>query len=265
MSVSTPVSTPASMFASTRAELDRLRYELQLAWKTMLLAPLLMTAPILLLALLQHVYLRQDATRILLAGIEMLLPMAAGIMVATTVAHDTQLELHLTLLRPYRTTSALRIVLLTLWVALLAWAGLSALMLGGQLALPTSAAGNMPFAQLALAQLIWLAPLMWLVGLGACLGLLTQSRTASGALLGGVWLLDVIFVGAIAQTPWLRPFLLFPSTLVVYPLHRATYHDFTMYWLTTRLDLLGMAAAFFTLSWLLLYGTERLLKGASEE
>jgi hypothetical protein len=245
--------------------LDRVRYELKLAWKTMLLLPLALLVAVALLVLVQRFVAHQSSERLLLATVEMLLPTAAGIMVATTLAHDDALELHLTLPRSYARTGLLRVLVLTGWCACLACVVLAAIMLLGIVPLPPFAASVSPPVEMALVQLVWLSPMLWLVAAGLCLALATKSRTASGALLGGIWLLDLLFVGVLVQTAWLRPFLLFPATFVIYPASLVSRASFDAYWLTTRFELLGMAAVLLPLGWLMLRDYEGLLKGVSEE
>ncbi|MGH2518106.1 MAG: hypothetical protein ACRDHP_20880 [Ktedonobacterales bacterium] len=244
--------------------LDRIRYELKLNRKVLLLAPALAIVPVIALVIMQHV-LRQDSARVALAGLEMLLPLAGGVTVAGTCAGDAALELHLTTLHPYSATGMLRVLLIFCWVACMAMAGLAILALANLLRLPTFAASYSPLVRALALQLLWLAPFVWLGGVGLCLALLTRSRSASGTLLGGLWLLNVLFVGTIAQTIWLRPVLLFPATLVIFPATAVSRADFGIYWLTTRFELLGTGLVLFMLGWLLLHNAESLLKGASEE
>jgi|GEM_PF-929645 hypothetical protein len=244
--------------------LDRLRYEVKLAWKPLVLMPLLLTAPITLLVIIEH-FTRESPAHVLLGAIEMLLPIAGGVLVATTIAQDAMLELHLSFPRTYQRTGMLRLLMILIWIALLSWLAISGDALFGQLALPTFADTISPIVRFLLIQLIWLAPLMWLGSVGFCVALLVKSRSAGGALLGGVWLLDILFVGNIAGTTWLRPLLLFPTTLLIFPANLVSRSYFETYWLTTRFELLAMALVFFIIGRLLLQNTESLLKGATEE
>lgn len=244
--------------------LDRMHYELKLAWKMLVLAPLMLLAPLALFVVAQH-FLLQNPAHVLLAAIEMMLPLAAGVLGATTLAQDPMLELHLTAFWPYRATGMLRLLLIVVWIAclaLLATGGIGALHL---LYLPAFSSSVAPLIRLVLVQLVWLAPLTWMVTVGLCLGLLTRSRTASGALIGGIWLLDIVFAGVITQTGWLHPVLLFPATLVIFPASAVSRADFNTYWLSTRFELLGTALVLLALGWLLLQNTEGLLQGATDE
>jgi hypothetical protein len=103
--------------------------------------------------------------------------------------------------------------------------------------------------------LTWIAPLLWFVAAGFCLALLIRSRSASGAILGGIWIVEAIFYGYFALITWLKPFFLFPTTL-------APGIDF---WLPNRLGLPGIALAFLVTGWLLLYNAAALLQGVSGE
>jgi hypothetical protein len=109
--------------------------------------------------------------------------------------------------------------------------------------------------QFLVGQLTWLAPLFWFVAVGLCLALLIRSRSASGALVGGIWIIETIFYGYFAYTDWLRPVFLFPTTLA----------PSINFWLTDRFELLGTAMVLLPLGWLLLHNSEALLQGAAGE
>ena len=117
--------------------------------------------------------------------------------------------------------------------------------------------------QFLMGQLVWLAPLLWLAGCGLCLALLLRSRSASAALLGGIWVLEIIFKNYLAATDWLHPVLLFPTTLL--PLAGRLPQAYFDIWLDTRLEVLGTGLALCLIGWLLMRNPEGLLKGASEE
>ncbi|MDQ2904132.1 MAG: hypothetical protein M3Y81_11330 [Chloroflexota bacterium] len=244
--------------------IDRLRYELKLAGKMLIVVPGTVILVIGLFAVLVH-FLQQSPAHALLAGLEMFLPLAAGIVAATLVSQDAALELQLTMPRKYHITGLLRLLLIFCWTTCLAVFWLVGMLLLNMLYTPAfTQVWPQPVRVLTL-QLLWFAPLLWFVAMGACLALLTQSRSASGALVGGLWLLNILFVSIFASIAWLRPILLFPATLIIYPATHVPAADFTTYWLTTRFELLAGALILLALDWLLLRDTERLLKGATEE
>ena len=109
--------------------------------------------------------------------------------------------------------------------------------------------------QFIIGQLTWIAPLFWLVGVGFSLALCIRSRSASSALLGGVWMIEAIFYGYFAFIDWLKPLFLFPTTL-----------DPTIsFWLSNRIVLLVTASVLLLLDWFLFRNTEILLQGITIE
>jgi hypothetical protein len=90
---------------------------------------------------------------------------------------------------------------------------------------------------------------------GLCIALLTRSRTASSAILAGIWIAEAVFYGYFIYTSWLQPLFLFPTTLAPY----------ITFWFTNRYIVLGTALVFFVLGWLLLHNTEALLQGTAGE
>lgn len=180
--------------------------------------------------------------RVVTAGLELGLPLAAGFVAATLIAEEDAVELHLSLPTRYPVTVVRRLGLLTAWsggVALLA-------------AVAAEAAGlwEVPGSFLV-GQLGWLAPLLWFVAVGAALALLLGGRAASAALLGGVWAIQNLFAGFFEESGWLRPLFLFATT----------YAPGADFWLANRLSLIGIAALAAVGGWLLLHGGEALLAG----
>ncbi len=241
---------------------DRLRYELQLMGLRVILTPVLVMLSFSLLAVLLE-YLKVAPARFLSGGLEMILPIATGAVVGTIIMHDPVMELQLTMPTPYRRTSLLRLVLiagLAACIALLSTAIISAL---NQVYLfqPQHAwAGPVQFLAQVLA---WFATLLWCVGLGFSFSLLFRSRSAAGALLGGIWIAEILFKDYIFLSDWLRPFSLFPTTLV-YP-SKVVPENYVSMWFTNRVEVLATGAALIAIGWLLLHNTEGLLKGTSEE
>ena len=180
-------------------------------------------------------------------------------------AQDAALELHLTMPRAYRATNIIRLSMILVWCTCLAVCCLVGISVFKVFYTPDFMQAWSPGVCFLTLQMLWCVPLLWFVTGGTCVALLTQSRTASGTLLGGIWLFDILFTGIISSVSWLRPLLLFPATLIIFPATHISYAVFNTYWLTTRFDLLGMSLVFFVTSWFLLHNTERLLKGATEE
>ncbi len=180
--------------------LDRLRYEVRITGWWAFLTPAILLLCLLPMALV-FVNLHVTSLRIsqvLTASLEMLLPVAAGLLVANQVGHDAALELHLTFPSPYRSTMVLRTALIVLWIAVLAFFSSSFLYHLKYLRIPVQFSSMQVVPQFLTWQLTWLAPLCWFVALGACCALLLRSRTASSALLGGIWTLEAIFYGYFA-------------------------------------------------------------------
>ena len=235
--------------------LDRMRYELKLVGIWIIIIPLILVAGFALL-IIPLQFFGMNIPRLLSAGLEMLLPVAIGLLVATTSTHDPALELQLTMPQPYAGTTLRRLILALVWTACIAL--LASILIGvcKQSYLPAQMR-LWPVALQALASmLIWLAPLLWFVGLGLCAALLLRSRSSSGSLLGALWIIETLFLKNLLDgNDWLRPFFLFPTTLLPQD----------SFWLVNRLEVSIMGAGFIVLSWLLLHDKEALLKGASEE
>ncbi|GCE22890.1 hypothetical protein [Dictyobacter kobayashii] len=244
--------------------LDRLYYEIKLLGKRSILTPLMLLLGFVLLAFLLNS--RQvNPARTLLAGVEMMLPIAMGAIIGTVIAQDAALELQLTVPHKYHHTAVLRfscLLVLSVSLALIYINSMNGLHL---IYLPSFMQNWSPLVRLLLIQLIWLAPLLWCLAVGSCFALLLQSRTAGVALLGGIWIAEIIFKDFIALTDWLRPFLLFPATLLGFPQTDATWEQYNKYFLVTRIELTATAIILFVLGWLLLRNSERMLKGSVEE
>lgn len=230
---------------------SRLRYDIHILGPMVIAAPLLLLMGTLLFAVLLLI-IGVDPTRLFIACLEMFLPVAMSMIVSMICTQDSALELQLTLPRTFATT-ILRRVLLALGSASIV-ALLSTLLL--MLLRPTLQAQQISGWPRLLAllgdQLTWLAPLLWFSALGMFITLLTHSRTASGALIASIWLIEVLFIkGLVATNIWLRPLYLFATTL----------QPATSFWLSSRLEMILTALALFGLSWLLLRNREHVLKG----
>lgn len=244
--------------------LDRLGYEIKLRWTTLILTPLLIMAGIGLVAVLLRV-MHKGPMLLLLTSFEMFLPLAAGVIVGSTLAQEPALELQLTMPRKYHRTGLLRVGLIFSWSALIALLCISGLGLAGAFEQPPFTRSWPFLLQFLLLQLVWLAPLLWFTAVGFCLSLLTNSRTATGALLGVIWMIDFASTGFILETGWLRPILLFPTFTAYQYITTITLAAWQDEWLVPRFEVLATAIVLLPLGWLLLHNTERLLQGSTEE
>ena len=242
--------------------LDRLHYELKLMGKRVILTPVLIVLGFALIAIFLHTR-AVDPSRTLSASLEMIIPLAAGIVVATITSQDNAIELQLTMPKKYDRTVLRRLIIIFGWTAFIALLSGIVIYTLKLKYIPLSSQSESIPLQLLTQVLTWIAPLLWLVGIGVCLALLLRSRSASGALIGGIWIFEIIFKDYIAATNWLHPVFLFPTTLI--PLVGTIPQVYFNIWLTTRLELLGTALAFLLTGWLLLRNPEGLLKTSSEE
>lgn len=231
------------------AHLEWLPYEFRRVGSLGLTMPLVVAVTFLAVGGLQLLAgaSQEQVGRTLTAGLEVGLPLAAGLVAATVVSVDPAVSLQLALPTRYRTTVLRRLALATVWTALIAIAWASLLWVNGLWTWPE------PFLKL---QLGWLAPLLWLVGLGALLTLLFQSRTASSAILGGLWLVQNVFYGLILESDWARPFFLFATTY--------TLGAEADYWIGNRATLVCTALVFLICVSLLLNRNESLDAGGDE-
>lgn len=166
----------------------------------------------------------REVARALTAGLELGLPLAAGLVAAQVAGDEPALDLQLSVRTRYATTLGRRLALLLGWAALAALLWASSLRVAGLWTVPGSFLAG---------QLSWLSPLLWFVAAGAVLALAARGRTASSAVLGGLWVFENTPFGSeqFLSRPWLRPFFLFATT----------HTPGEAYWLGNRIALLGMA------------------------
>lgn len=243
---------------------DRLYYEIRLLGKRAILTPCVLMIGFVLLAFVLNA--RQvNPARILLGGVEMMLPIAVGAMVGTIIAQDPALELQLTVPHKYHHTGILRFLCLLALAVMLALIYINTLASLHMLYLPLFTRHWSPLSLFLVTQLIWLAPLLWCMAVGGCFSLLLQSRTAGVALLCAIWIAEIVFKDYIALNDWSRPFLLFPSTLLGFPATNATPAQYNTYFLEPHYELIAITILILLVGWLLLRNTERMLKGSTEE
>lgn len=236
--------------------IDRLRYELRLLGKPVFFTPLFVVAGFtLLISLVNRDMSLANIARSLGSSLEILLPMAAGVVAATVATHDPALELQLTMPRRYHCTANTRLLCILLWSAVIATLTSFFLARFGYLRqIDQIAQWNQPW-QFLVWQLTWLSSMLWLVALGLVLSLLLRSRSASGALICALSIGEIIFHSSLSQNPLLFLVYLFPLT----------FSPDTSYWLFNRLELLGTALVLLLIAWFLLRLPELLLSHASGE
>jgi hypothetical protein len=187
----------------------------------------------------------EQVARRLTSGLEVALPLASGLVAAFVVAGEPVLDLQLALPTRYRTTVLRRLALVVGWAALVAILWASALRLFGLWAWPG------PFL---LTQLGWISPLSWYVSLGVLLALLLRSRTASGAILGGVWVFQYSLGGLLTLNDWAFLLLLSATT------HALPFVGVEQ-WLGNRLALIVMSVAMMMGAARVLRNEEALVRG----
>jgi len=206
-----------------------------------------------ILTIMQVSHLR--ISQVLTASLEMVLPLAAGLLTTTIVSYDAAIELQMTMPKTYRITAFVRLSLIIAWTSCLA---LFPSVLVYHLRfwrVPSQVETWKVLPQFLIGQLTWIAPLFWFVGVGFSLALLIRSRSASSALLGGIWMIEAILYGYFAIINWLKPLFLFPTTLA----------PGISFWLSNRIELLITALILLLLDWLMLQNSEKLLQGTAGE
>lgn len=236
--------------------LDRLRYEIRLLGRPVVLTPILIVLGFTLLVILvRHNMSGSNIKRSIAGSLEVLLPMAAGVIVATVATHDRAVELQLTMPRRYHRTAFGRFLLIFFWMAMVSFLTALLLYLLGYQRVPAQIANWSEPWQFLTWQLNWLASNAWLMAVALVLSLLIRSRSASGALVGVIAVLELIAHTDFNNTLWLRPVYLFPLT----------FSPDASYWLINRFELIGTALVLFLCGWFLLRRPELLLSHAPGE
>jgi hypothetical protein len=183
----------------------------------------------------------QDRVMRLMSALpEVGLSLSAGLCTATAVLADPGVELQVSLPARFTRTIARRIA-----IVLGIHGGLAALV-----TLVLQAAGWWtPPLGVAAAQLAWLAPTLWLAGMGAVIGLLTGARSAVAGVLGTWWLAQNLFVWVFLPHGWSRHLLLFVTA----------HLPGVEFWLANRVWLLAQAAGLLIATFVFLRRPEALL------
>ena len=236
---------------------DRIWYELRILGRWMILIPpfIILTFVLLggILTLMQVGHSR--ISQVFTAGLEMVLPLAAGLLTTSIVSYDSAIELQMTLPKTYRISAFVRLGLIIAWTSCIAFFSSVFIYHLKYWRMPVQVENWKVLQQIMIVQFTWIAPLWWFVGVGFSIALLIRSRSASSALLGGIWMIEAIFYGYFAFIDWLKPLFLFPTTLA----------PGTSFWLTNRFELLITAILLLLLDWFMLRNSEILLQGAASE
>lgn len=163
---------------------------------------------------------RESMASRLTAMVELTIPLVAGILATSIVASDLAIELQRTVQTRYRTTLIRRIGSVAVWSAIVATIATGVLAAAGYWVVPGS---------LIVGQLVWLAPMLWFMGVGILLSAALRSWSAAAAFLGGFWLLQNLTEFWFLSREWARPLFVFMTT------HQHDADD----WLSTRLAIAG--------------------------
>jgi hypothetical protein len=173
-----------------------------------------------------------------MAGIEGAVPLVAGIGAAWITSQDSALELHLSLPVPYRQTVRRRVALFLIWSALIEMLAVTVVAKFWPWMFPKGSQAEYLLA--------WLVPLLWFTAWGAGLALALRNRMASVALLGVVWVVELLFHEMVASYGWSQAIFVF-----------ATMFDAgTSFWVTNRVELLGTAVILLFAIWWYLGNSE---------
>lgn len=234
----------------------RLRYELRTIGAVTLLLPLAVIATfggVIVLAAYDEIHnggsglaVHHEMADELLALFEFGLAPVTGFSAASIVTGDPVRELHMTLATSYPATIGLRGLVMLLCSSLTAALASVTIWLAHYWIVVQAPPLN---------QLLWLAPMIGMAGLGAMLALALRNRSAAIAVLGVVWLGSIFFRPQIIQDIHLRYIYLFLTFDTVQG--GLAYH--AAYWLANRLTLIGLGLAMALVSVLLLRRNEVLL------
>jgi hypothetical protein len=228
-------------------QIDRLRHELRVLGPWLFALPLLAACGLYALAAVLHArHVNPDFVALVpVAVLEACLPLAAAILSATIAVRDDALEVQLTLPRIYARTALLRGALLFGWVAALEI--VSTVALG--IIFPAVVSGS-----LARALLVWLAPALWLAGIGWLLALVLRSRAVAIALVGTIWIAQLVFHGYFASQAWARPWFLFATV----------YVPGAAFWWANRAELVATGVVLCLVAWLIVANPERRFRAEEE-
>lgn len=181
-------------------------------------------------------------------ALEMVTPLVAGVGAASLVGRDRAAELQLTLPTPYRATLLRRLAVTLGWAALVAMLVAGILVLSGWWTRWPDNHGAL------VGQLIWLAPSLFLAGLGFLSGAVFRGPAAASGVVAACWLGQQVFAEPMQVRWWGRLLYLFATTRGTEPSE----------WPANRAALLTTAVALAAAAWLVLGRTERLVREEGE-
>jgi hypothetical protein len=190
-----------------------------------------------------------SAPRVVPGTLETLLPLAAGVVAVSAISRDRSRELQLSLPASYRATLARR-----------AGLGLGAVVVSaGILTTAVIAAGAWRTAPgLLSAQLVWLAPAVFLTALGVAVCLLTASGGLGAVAIGALWLIEVVRPALFVGRSWQPLFLFADGVVPAAPFHSGAAP--TAAWWQDRAVLCLAALALLVIAAALARRPERLLR-----
>lgn len=224
------------------------RYEARRAGWTALLGPPLAVAAGIVAAVANPLPGDTTTARVLLGGLEMAVPLAAGVGCASLVGRDPAVELQLTAPTAYRVTVLRRMAVTVGWAAVVAAVTAVALIATGWWARWPANHGPV------VGQLTWVAPTAGLGGLGLAAAAVFRGPAAAGALVTTLWAIQQFFADLAQRHQPGRLLYLFATTRGAVP------GD----WAANRLVLLGAGAALTALALVVLGRPEALIGGEDE-
>lgn len=229
---------------------DRWRYEVSRTGLAMLCVP--PVTAVLAVVAIMVTRGTADASRIVPSVVETLLPLGAGVAVASVTGRDNARELQLSLPARYSVTVARRAGLVLAAVAAS----------GCALTFSVIVAGAWRTAPgLLAAQLAWIAPAAFLSGLGAVTCLLTASSALGAAAVGVLWLAEVAKPALFVGRAWQPLFLFADGRVTGAPFHSAS--GVTVAWWQDRAAVCVAAVALCCIAAALARSPERLLRTAA--
>ena len=205
-----------------RSAVDRARLEAMLGGRWSYLA-----APLALAGFAALGVLFGSTGRMITAGLETGVPLAAGLAAASMLASEPALELQLAIPGGVRPAILIRVGAVFGWSALVSAIAWLAADLSGAFASRVPAGGPV------VAQLTWLAPLAGFTVAGALLAVAFRSRAMASGSLMAFWVAGHAFHDAFESEPLLRSWYPFLTTYAV------DASD----WAATRLVLVGLTTA----------------------